>query len=114
MDRYQRTLSVLLWLRLVRLAYAVSQHWEKSGNMLKVEAAIELQQHLINHYGYHECPHCHWATRSEDGHIHTPGHPCATAHLAEQLEATVKYAVLKVYSGAPTSPEGQAPNRTIH
>jgi len=114
LDIYQRTLSALLWLRLVHLAYAVSQWWAKSENMFKVEASLELQRHLVGYYGYHECPHCHWATRTEDEHIHSPRHPCATVHQMQQLEAVVRSAILKVYSGPPTSLEGQTPNQTIH
>jgi len=112
LDIYQRTLSALLWLRLVRLAYAVSEQWAKSQVANKVGAAFDLQRHLIEYYGYHECPHCHWATRREDEHIHSPHHPCATAYQMEQLEAAVRHAVLKVYSGPPALLENQPP--TIH
>lgn len=77
MDIYQRYLSTLLWLRLPRAAFAVSKRWEDSENMDKVEAALELQRHLIEHYGYYECPHCHWATRKAEEHVTNPFHPCS-------------------------------------
>lgn len=79
MDIYQRYLSFLLWLRLPRAAFAVSKRWEDSENMDKVEAALELQRHLIEHHGYFECPHCHWATRKAEEHVTNPVHPCSLA-----------------------------------
>lgn len=115
MNWYQKILSCLLWLRLVRLAYVVSEQWAKSDRMFKAEAAFDLQCHLIKYYGYHECPHCHWATRREDEHIHSPRHPCATAHQMQQLEAVVRDAILKVYSGRDVSQPGHTkPDQTIH
>lgn len=81
MDIYQRYLSTLLWLRLPRAAFAVSERWAKSKDESKATVALDLQFRLIEQYGYHECPHCHGATRKELQHVSNPAHPCWKAHL---------------------------------
>ncbi len=113
MNIYQKYLDFLLWLKLPHVAFAVSERWAKSRAESKVEVALELQLHLIAYYGYHECPHCHWATRQELEHVRNPLHACALAHFATCLIGAIREGFVEIQSGMRPLPK-EPPRPTIH
>ncbi len=119
MNIYQKYLDFLLWLKLPHVAFAVSERWAKSKDESRATVALKLQFHLVDHYGYHECPHCHGATRVELEHISNPAHPCSiTCRDLALIDAFKKCFVQgfrQFYSAMDIHPtEHEPPRPTIH
>ena len=115
MNIQSKFLNALLWLRLPYVAFAVSELWAKSKSESKATIALDLQFRLIEQYGYHECPHCHGATRKELEHVSNPAHPCWKAHLHTLIFGAFREAFANQKSGVevPTG-KPEPPRPTLH
>ena len=64
---YWRT---LLFCGFANYVYELFNYWRTIGfGKRRYEAAYKIQKDLILKHGFHECPHCFWATRELDEHV---------------------------------------------